>query len=48
MMSISGAPIVYREITKFLSFVYFLVGMPAGAVSLPLGDAIFAQLIELS
>jgi hypothetical protein len=29
---------------KLLSFVYFLVGWHASTVSLPLGDAIFAQL----
>ena len=35
---------VYRVSGYFFSLVYFLVGWHAVAVSLPLGDAIFAQL----
>jgi len=37
-------PNFYRQITKFLRFVYFLVGWHAGAVSRPLGKVIFTQL----
>jgi hypothetical protein len=36
---------VYIDIGKLLSFVYFMVGWHASAVSLPPGDAIFAQLL---
>jgi hypothetical protein len=38
---------VYREIGKFLSFVYFLVEWYARAVSLHPGNVIFAQLAFL-
>ncbi len=49
MMSIfvymDSNPNLYREITKFLRFVYFLVWWHAGAVSLPLAYIIFAHLV---